>query len=68
MAEMKLNALQRMPVRILGAIMNGAEDTGIYRYYSYISGYDVEEETALAGISDGASQTTSDTAPEELPA
>lgn len=64
MAEMKLSALQRMPVRVLGAVMNGAEDAGVYRYYSYISGYEVEEEAAVAGLPEPSQGSV----PEELPA
>ncbi len=64
MAEMKLSALHRMPVRVLGAVMNGADDAGVYRYYSYISGYEVEEEAVLAGLPERSEAII----PDELPA
>jgi capsular exopolysaccharide synthesis family protein len=44
MAESKLDTLDRLPVRVLGAIMNDVSASGPYRYYSYVSGYEVIEE------------------------
>ncbi|MGH7506593.1 MAG: GumC family protein [Longimicrobiales bacterium] len=44
MAESKLDVLDRLPVRVLGAILNDVTTEGPYRYYSYISGYEVIEE------------------------
>lgn len=48
----KLEALDRLPIRLLGAILNAVPARGAYRYYGYISGYDVaadEEETGPWG-------------------
>lgn len=44
MAESKLDILDRLPVRVLGAILNDVSASGPYRYYSYMSGYEVVEE------------------------
>jgi succinoglycan biosynthesis transport protein ExoP len=41
MAESKLQILDRLPVRVLGAILNDVPARGPYRYYSYMSGYEV---------------------------
>lgn len=42
--QAKLELLDRLPVRILGAVLNDVPATGAYRYYSYLSGYDTTEE------------------------
>jgi receptor protein-tyrosine kinase len=39
LAGAKLDVLQRLPIRILGAVMNGVPARGAYRYYSYLSNY-----------------------------
>ena len=47
-AEAKLSVLDPLPVRVVGAILNGVPEGGAYRYYSYISGYEAtNEEHAL---------------------
>jgi Mrp family chromosome partitioning ATPase len=49
LAEAKLDVLDRLPVRVLGAVLNDVrEDSGAkyYKYYSYyLPGYDTEDET-----------------------
>jgi capsular exopolysaccharide synthesis family protein len=48
LAQAKLELLDRLPIRLLGAVMNGTpSDSGIYRYYSYLPGYEVEEEKGV---------------------
>ncbi len=45
MAEAKLRILDRLPVRMLGAILNHIDSgTGAYKYYSYSYGYSAENE------------------------
>ena len=39
MAAAKLDILDRLPVRVLGAVLNDIEPKGVYRYYSYLDGY-----------------------------
>jgi capsular exopolysaccharide synthesis family protein len=59
MAEAKLRLLDRLPVRVLGAVLNEIQAEGVYRYYSYLYGYTADEEPAQitahsAGVADGA--------------
>lgn len=43
----KLEVLDRLPVRVLGAVLNDVPSGGLYyRYYAYLSGYETEEEKA----------------------
>lgn len=48
MAGAKLHLLQRLPIRILGAVLNGVSASGLYRYYyrhyAYLPGYQAEDE------------------------
>lgn len=44
LAESKLQDLERLPIRILGAILNDVAATGVYRYYSYLPGYRTADE------------------------
>lgn len=53
LAEMKLHQVDRLPIRLLGAVLNDVQPSGVYRYYSYLSGYgahDEEESVAATGI------------------
>ncbi len=45
LAQAKLAVLDRLPVRVVGAVLNGFKTDGVYRYYSYISGYSMEQES-----------------------
>lgn len=45
MAQQKLRLLERLPVRVLGAVLNEIRAEGVYRYYSYLYGYTSDEET-----------------------
>jgi polysaccharide biosynthesis transport protein len=44
-AEAKLQMLDRLPVRLLGAVLNGVRHGEAYRYYSYLPGYESGRET-----------------------
>jgi capsular exopolysaccharide synthesis family protein len=44
-AEAKLEMMHRLPVRVLGAVLNDFAPGRQYRYYSYLPGYASEEET-----------------------
>jgi polysaccharide biosynthesis transport protein len=51
----KLGMVDRLPIRLLGAVLNGTPaDSTAYRYYSYLPGYSVqpEEEAAAAAARD----------------
>ena len=54
MADAKLRLLDRLPVRVLGAVLNDIQAQGVYRYYSYLYGYTADEDSntpQLAGKS-----------------
>jgi capsular exopolysaccharide synthesis family protein len=38
MAEAKLRLLDRLPIRVLGAVLNDIRAGGVYQYYSYVYG------------------------------
>lgn len=54
-AAAKLHVLDRLPIRVLGAVLNGAPiDDSAYRYYSYIPGYAVAgDETTTRALPTG---------------
>jgi len=55
MAEAKLQTLDRLPIRVLGAVLNDIRaGTGAYRYYSYLYGYSAENEGGESGSKDRA--------------
>lgn len=55
LAEAKLQLIDRLPMRPLGAILNDVRTTGMYKYYNYVYGYAVEAEPeALPSGSSGA--------------
>ena len=43
MAAEKLRMMDRLPVAIIGAVLNGISLGGEYAYYSYVPGYEAEE-------------------------
>lgn len=44
LAEAKLDLIDRLPIRVLGAVLNDVPSKGVYRYYSYLSGYESRDE------------------------
>jgi capsular exopolysaccharide synthesis family protein len=53
-AQAKMENIERLPIRVLGAVLNDVRAEGLYRYYSYLPGYASEneaEEPALVGAS-----------------
>ena len=46
LAHANLDVLGRLPIRVLGAVLNDVEPRGAYRYYSYLSGYAAEDEAS----------------------
>jgi capsular exopolysaccharide synthesis family protein len=44
LAEAKLRMLDRLPVRVLGTVLNGFDASDSYRYYSYMPGYETGDE------------------------
>lgn len=50
LAEARLADVARLPVRVLGAVLNDVKPQGVYRYYSYLPGYrSADEEEAPPG-------------------
>jgi polysaccharide biosynthesis transport protein len=49
MAGLKLDMVSRLPIRLLGGVLNDVPASGVYRYYSYASGYEVASESADGG-------------------
>lgn len=47
MAESKIKLFERLPVRVLGAVLNDIPAQGVYRYYSYLYGYTTSEDDEL---------------------
>ncbi len=48
LARTKLAMLDRLPIRLLGVVVNDVRPGGVYQHYSYLSGYETEDEgTAL---------------------
>jgi len=45
MAAAKLRLLDRLPVDVIGAVLNGVSLRGEYEYYGYVGGYAPEDET-----------------------
>ncbi|HSE06868.1 MAG TPA: polysaccharide biosynthesis tyrosine autokinase, partial [Methylomirabilota bacterium] len=54
MAGEKLRLMDRLPVRVLGAVINSTSTSGAYRYYHYVYGYTSEDEGAPASLTAGA--------------
>jgi polysaccharide biosynthesis transport protein len=44
LTEVHLDMVDRLPIRVLGAVLNAVPATGLYRYYSYIPGYSAQDE------------------------
>jgi capsular exopolysaccharide synthesis family protein len=45
LTEAKLDVMDRLPVRVLGAVLNDVQPNGSYRYYAYyLPGYEAREE------------------------
>jgi tyrosine-protein kinase Etk/Wzc len=56
LAGAKLDLIDRLPIRVLGAVLNDVPTQGVYRYYPYLSGYEAQDEAALAAETDGPRQ------------
>jgi Mrp family chromosome partitioning ATPase len=48
MASAKLELVDRLPVRVLGAVLNGVQLRGEFEYYKYSEGYGVTDEKSTA--------------------
>jgi capsular exopolysaccharide synthesis family protein len=59
MAQAKLPLLERLPVRLLGAVLNEVDASGVYRYYNYIYGYTSDEESTAGQLMGGSGDSES---------
>ena len=53
LADVKLATLDRLPVQVLGAVMNDVKLEGEYEYYSYLDGYSVQTDEELPRLTAG---------------
>jgi len=44
LATAKLGDLDRLAIRVLGAVLNDVKASGMYKYYSYLPGYSADDE------------------------
>jgi capsular exopolysaccharide synthesis family protein len=54
LADVKLATLDRLPVQVLGAVMNDVKLEGEYQYYSYLDGYSVHTDQELPRLAAGS--------------
>lgn len=57
MAEAKMAVVDTLPVRVMGAILNGIELKGAYQYYSYYQEYEAKDEPT-GRLPEGTRKTT----------
>lgn len=55
MAEAKMATVDTLPIRVMGAVLNGIEMKGVYQYYSYYQDYAAEDEPAVERLPAGKS-------------
>jgi len=58
LAQAKLTTLDRLPVRLIGAVLNDIQAEGMYKYYAYLDGYgtlDEDDGSRLVQAGGGAS-------------
>lgn len=54
MAAAKMSTVHTLPIRIMGAVLNGIKMTGVYQYYSYYQDYAAEDEPTTPRLGKGA--------------
>ena len=59
MAAAKMAIVDTLPVRVMGAILNGIKLTGVYQYYSYYQEYASEDEAPTERLPSGEPARTS---------
>jgi capsular exopolysaccharide synthesis family protein len=52
MAAEKLRMFERLPVDVIGAVLNGIKLEDSYRYYGYVPGYEAEDETPSTALAE----------------
>ncbi|HEX6535563.1 MAG TPA: polysaccharide biosynthesis tyrosine autokinase [Gemmatimonadaceae bacterium] len=61
MAEAKLKLLERLPIRLLGAVLNDIRAQGAYRYYTYLYGYTTSEDDEMPRLAPQVGELTGQT-------
>ena len=56
MAAAKMSVVDTLPVRVMGAVLNGIKLTGQYQYYSYYNDYAAHDEEPVARVAAGATR------------
>ena len=54
LAAAKMSVVDTLPVRVMGAVLNGIKLTGVYQYYSYYSDYAATDEESTPRLSSGS--------------
>lgn len=54
MAEAKMATVDTLPIRVMGAVLNGIKMSGAYQYYSYYQEYAAEDETPAPRLTKGS--------------
>ena len=49
MAAAKMLLVRRLPINVMGAVLNGVPSSGEYEYYGYVGGYAAVDEQLTAG-------------------
>ncbi|MEQ1692031.1 MAG: polysaccharide biosynthesis tyrosine autokinase, partial [Gemmatimonas sp.] len=50
MAAAKMSIMDTLPVRVMGAVLNGIKLSGVYQYYSYYQEYAAEDDESVARL------------------
>jgi polysaccharide biosynthesis transport protein len=53
MAEARMAVVDTLPVRVMGAVLNGIKLTGVYQYYAYYQDYAAKDEEPVGQLTDG---------------
>ena len=53
LAKAKLDLIDRVPTNVIGAVLNDVRTEGMYKYYSYIEGYEPVDEAIEVGAAAG---------------
>ncbi|HEY0930678.1 MAG TPA: polysaccharide biosynthesis tyrosine autokinase [Gemmatimonas sp.] len=57
MAAAKMAVVDTLPVRVMGAVLNGIKLTGVYQYYSYYQEYAATDEELPPRLAEGSGPT-----------
>jgi succinoglycan biosynthesis transport protein ExoP len=58
MAEAKMAVVDTLPVRVMGAVLNGIKLAGAYQYYAYYEEYAAHDGESVARLTDGATSAS----------